>query len=195
MGGAALASSAFFANLIAAFGGRHHIRIAELAVPRQFCSCQSFYCTFVGRVGSWHLTRKRLPGPVTPISFRSYACDLIAVFLEQQLINFLVRFIRIVSFSRKKIYPQTTQLIFIPCFWVAAPFSKMRFCEAIKQSLPITGVLDIELKGLKCVANGLSNVRVSERAFCRNCNTLQKGIRKGRIRLPPITLRESVRFG
>jgi hypothetical protein len=62
----------------------------------------------------------------------------------------------------------------------------MRFCETIKQSLPIAGVLDIELKGFKRVPNGLPNVRVSERAFCGNCNTFQKDVGNGCGRLPPI---------
>jgi hypothetical protein len=62
----------------------------------------------------------------------------------------------------------------------------MRFCETIKQSLPIAGVFDIELKGFKGLANGLPNVRASEVAFCRNCNTLQQDIGNGRGRLAPI---------
>ena len=41
----------------------------------------------------------------------------------------------------------------------------MRFCEAIKQSLPIAGLLDIELKGFERVANGPPNIRVGELAF------------------------------
>ena len=147
------------------FGGRRHIRIAVLAVPRQFRSCQSFYCAFVGCAGSWHLTAERLPAPGTPIFPRPYACGLIAVFLREYFINILLGLVRVLLFCCKEVYLQPTQPIFIPCFRIATALPKMRFCEAIKQSLSIAGLLDIELKGFERIANGLPNIRVSERTF------------------------------